>query len=214
MNKLGRITLLSLFALLLTSCGSGSEMNLAQAKTYANEHFSMSEALDKYQSVTYTRTVDVVLERAKEVEGDDAATAKNAAILANLESYYGSTSGTNTVVLSASTISEFFMDEAFLNQFDDVYSIPKVPAVYSLNKKGMEAHGTYSRPYTEDELQAQDVKEGGMAVESVVISNAEGCIITTDGSVSVAMNVDGDDEGTADVEYTMIFKASFVWNLK
>ena len=216
MKKITRLVLLPLCALALVGCSGDKEIKYQEALDYSKQNFKVEEVLAKYQSVTYDRVVKVEKETAVEYKDDAEKTAKNKQVLAMLKTaFVGLISVKKTVELNSETIKEFFFGEDFLTEFNKEYSSPKISPTFEQLKSGaMRCETTYSKPFTDAQKTALDVKEGGIAVRSQVVSNEEGCIITTKGNSAVAINVDGDDQNTAEVEYTISIDVTFTWNLK
>lgn len=218
MKKIMKFVFLPLCALALVGCSGEKELERAEALDYSKKNYSVEKVLAKYESVTYTREVEVVTAKYKEVKGDDAKTAKNKDVFEKIESsFVALNDNENTVVLDVTNVDEFFFGEPFLDEFDKKYSSPKVTPTYEkLKTGGLRCETTYSKPFTDGELAwvglNKDVASGGFAVRSQVVSNKEGCIITTKGGTAITVDVDGDE--AADVEYTINVDVSFKWNVK
>ena len=211
MKKIIKFIALPLCALALIGCSNEKELTHVQALDYSKKNFSSEKVLEKYSSVTYDRQVIVEYEEAVEVKGDEAKTAKNKQVLTLLKTaFVVLDSKKETVALDATNLDEFFFGEKFLDEFEKDYSAPTISPTYEkISSGGLRCNTTYSKPFTEAQLTALDVKEGGIAVKSTVVSNNEGCIISTSGNSAVAIDVDGDE--TADVQYTITIEVAFEW---
>ena len=214
MKKIIKFIALPLCALALIGCSSEKELSHVEALDYSKKNFSSEKVLEVYASVEFDRQVKVEFEEAVEVKGDDAKTAKNKEVLQLLKTaFVGLTSEKKTVALDATNVDEFFFGEKFLDEFEKDYSAPTINPTYErLKNGGLRCNTTYSKPFNEAQLTALDVKEGGIAVKSTVVSNNEGCIISTTGNSAVAIDVDGDEN--ADVQYTITIEVTFNWNIK
>lgn len=216
MKKIIKLIALPLCALALVGCSGEKELSHVEALDYSKKNFSAESVLAKYESVTYDRKITVEYEDALEDKKHPEVTEKNEAVLAKLKTaFVGLDSKQETVVLNDTTLDEFFFGEKFLDEFEKEYSAPSISPTYEKIKTGgLRCNTTYSKPFNNDQLTALDVKEGGIAVKSTVVSNNEGCIISTTGNSAVAINVDGDDKNTADVQYTITIDVTFTWNVK
>ena len=214
MKKIIKFIALPLCALALIGCSSEKELSHVEALDYSKKNFSTEKVLEAYASVEFDRQVKVEFEEAVEVKGDDAKTAKNKEVLALLKTaFVGLSPEKKTVALDATNVDEFFFGEKFLDEFEKDYSAPTINPTYErLKTGGLRCNTTYSKPFSEAQLTALDVKEGGIAVKSTVVSNNEGCIISTTGNSAVAIDVDGDEK--ADVQYTITIDVTFNWNKK
>lgn len=201
-------------ALILTSCvGNSGSIKYEKAVEHSKAHFSSSEVLNKYASVKYVRDFDEVTTYAKEVEGNQEQTVKNKAALELIRlNFSGINDKENTVVLDDISISEFFADETFLHEFNQLYSTTDVLPTYSLAGISLKGDSTYSKVLDQTMLTALGAQDGAAAVNSKFETNKEGCLKITNGSVAVVVDMDGDKD--PDIQYTALLKVSFTWNLK
>ena len=218
MKKIMKFIFLPLCALALVGCSGEKELTDKQALDYSKKNFSAEKVLAKYESVTYTREMEPLLEDYKEVKDKEDKTAKNKQVLETVKTVFvGLDDITKTIALDAANLDEFFFGEKFLDEFNKLYSSPEVaPTFEKLSSGGLRCESTYSKPFTEEQLTLlglnKDVAVGAIAVRSQVVSNKEGCIITTKGSSAITVDVDGDE--SVDVQYTINVDVAFDWNVK
>ena len=220
MKKFLRFAILPICALALVGCSSDKDIKKAEALDYSKDVFSAETVLKKYESVSYKRTVTLDIEEAKVVKNkdktiDEEKTNHNKAVLAELETLYKvSEVDQKEVNLDVTNIDQFFFGEAFVNEFEKDYKADNItPAYTKLKKGGLRVSTTYSKAFDDNQLSVLlGSKEGGMAVKSIVTSDKQGCIISTSGTYSAAIDVDGDDN--ADVQYAFSVEVTFNWKAK
>ena len=213
MKKLTKILFPLGASLLLASCSGGAAMDCEAAVKYSKEHYSEATVFENYNYVEYELVETNVTEYAKEVSGDDAATAKNQAALAEAKVLYGRETRNGHTYLGSDPdkLQPFFFGEPLLTELQDDYSSKDIKPTYEITANGgMKAFSTYSEAMGETTLTLLGAKSGGIACDCQAESDKLGCILTFTEAVAAVIDVDGD--GEVDVQYTMRFSAAFRWS--